>query len=434
MRIGILIALLILALSAAGAMAATPKPAASGSIEGQIMDEQGNAVIRYAGLVPPKLPSHRLFGLILGLHGKGGDEKQQIGRISKALESNELSGQYMILGLKSKNESWEDGDSEPVAKAIAWAMKEYPIDARRVYAWGFSSGSFFTGKFGPKHPELLAGGVIQCGGIFSVPKTEDDAAEPAFQFYIIHGEKDAMVDVKVSHDSCQHLTDGKYHFVYRELTGDDHGLGGPGGNPARHDAIRYMNAIRNRVIPLSEAEKKIVDEMIAKLTSGKMNPPISAYAPFLNLAGPETDAAVVLMLQSVKPEIRLNGVALCQQRLYGKPVLDALPALLKDKDGKVRTGAIRALGMAADFQRPDAVAALATLAKDTMASLVDRTNAAGQLGLTMTLQLYCVNHDAGIFGVMNDLLEDKNSQIKGLAKVSLDGKLAFDGQRYQVEQ
>ncbi|HET6251486.1 MAG TPA: HEAT repeat domain-containing protein [Tepidisphaeraceae bacterium] len=424
---------LMLLLPVMAQAATSSHPGQTGAIEGTITDAQGGDVIRYAGLVPPRLPSHRLFGLILGLHGKGGDEKQQVGPISQALAANNLAGQYVVLGLKAKGESWEDADVQPVAEAIAWALKEYPIDSRRVYAWGFSSGAFFTGKFAPRHQNLLAAGVIQSGGLWDPPKLED-GAEAAVQLYIIHGEKDTMVDVKMAHDACARLKAANYRFVYHELTGDDHGLRGPGGQPARQDAIRFMNALRNRAIPLTDAERKIVDDLSAKLSSGKWNPPTSAYAPLLNLAGPETDALLVVALQSAKPTVRLNAASLCQQRLYGKPVLDALAVAMKDKDAKVRSLAIRGLGLAANFQNPDAIEALAAFAKDTTNGSTDRLDAAGQLGVTLPLQLLSVNRQSQTFTALKALVDDKNSQISELASVSLDGKLTFDGQTYRAEK
>jgi hypothetical protein len=60
-------------------------------------------------------------------------------------------------------------------------------------------------------------------------------------------------------------------------------------------------------------------------------------------------------------------------------------------------------------------------------------NAAGQLGLTVPLQLFCVNRDGAVFETLKTLSEDKNPQVKLAAKLGLEGKLLPDGQGFKVK-
>ncbi|HEY3323014.1 MAG TPA: hypothetical protein VGP72_21355 [Planctomycetota bacterium] len=430
--------IVLLALLCASAFSAQPRnqqqqQQQSGSISGEVKDEQGRGIIRYAGVVPKDAGPQKRLGLFIGLHGKGGDEKQQVGEIAKVLAACKLSREYMILGLKSKGEGWTDEDHEPIAKAIAWALKEYPVDPRRVYTLGYSSGAFGVGRFAPRHQNLVAAGIMLAGGLWDPPKAPD-GGEAAVQLYLIHGEKDTTVPVKSGHEACERLKSANYRFVWHELTGADHGVGGPGSLPMKQDAIRWAHAQRNRLVPLSDDERKALDEITTKLKDGKSSLPQAACARLADLAGPEVDAALVLASQSERREARLMVATLCQQRIYGKPVFEALAALLKDKDTQVRAAAAQALGLAANWQHAEARDALCTCAKDASAANADRVNSAGQLGVCVPLQLFCVNRDAQISETFNALMEDKNPQLKQLAKLALDGKLVPAAGGFQVKQ
>ena len=403
----------------------------TGTFNGELKDDNGQFIIKYAAVVPKELPAQKTLALIVGLHGRGGNEKDQLGAISGLLSTCKLAKEYMVLGLKAKGESWADEDHEPIAKAIAWALKEYPMDARRVYIWGYSSGAFGVGRFAPRYQNLVAGGIMLAGGLWDPPKTE--AAEQALQLYLINGEKDPTVTAQTAHEACERLKAAKYRFVYRELTGADHGLGGPGATPVRLDAIRFIHALRNRTLPLSDDERKLVEGFTAKLQDGKTAPSPASFSRLLDLSGAEVDPLLALACQSERREVRFAAAMLCQQRLYGKPALDALVGLLEDKDSQVRAAAAHALSLAANWQYAEAVEALCAFAKNSAKPDSERMNAAGQLGLTVPLQLFCVNRDGAVFETLKTLSEDKNPQVKLAAKLGLEGKLLPDGQGFKIK-
>jgi len=63
-------------------------------------DKDGKDVITYAANVPPKrLPNSKL-GLLLGFHGRGGNEKQLIDGAVSALQKAGLRDDFVIVGLK----------------------------------------------------------------------------------------------------------------------------------------------------------------------------------------------------------------------------------------------------------------------------------------------------------------------------------------------
>jgi len=89
--------------------------------------------------------------------------------------------------------------------------------------------------------------------------------------------------------------------------------------------------------------------------------------------------------------------------------------------------------VAAHWNAPEALDALAALAKDAEKPATDRFNAAAQLGLAAPIQLFCTNREPRVFETLTALAEDKNGQLKGVARMGLDGKLVAEGQGVKVK-
>lgn len=80
-----------------------------------------------------------------------------------------------------------------------------------------------------------------------------------------------------------------------------------------------------------------------------------------------------------------------------------------------------------------ALDALSACAKDAEKPVTDRFNAAAQLGLAVPIQLFCANREPRVFDTLNALVEDKSGQLKGVARMGLDGKLVAEGQGVKVK-
>jgi poly(3-hydroxybutyrate) depolymerase len=125
------------------------KPGKTGDSKGELVDPSNKkAVTRYRLFVPEKLPKNNHLSLLICFHGKGGSENGPADFIYKTIKNLGLDQQYIVLGLKAINEGWEDHDEINVLKAYEWATSVYPIDPRRVYLLGHSSGAHWDTKFG----------------------------------------------------------------------------------------------------------------------------------------------------------------------------------------------------------------------------------------------------------------------------------------------
>ena len=111
-RSGILAALLLGALPAAGDV---------------YKDKDGKDVITYSASLPSRRVPGAKAGLILGFHGRGGNEKQLIDGAVSALQKAGLRDDFVIVGLKSKEDGWTAKDDDPVKQFVPWAIKTWQI-------------------------------------------------------------------------------------------------------------------------------------------------------------------------------------------------------------------------------------------------------------------------------------------------------------------
>ena len=226
-------------------------------------------------------------------------------------------------------------------------------------------------------------------------------------------------------DRAQKLIEMGFPIILRGVVGMGH-VGW--GNPHGEDAMRFLTALRNPNITQSEAEKALIERITGQLAENK---PILAadIERLIDLAGPEVDQLLVQLAQAEKREMRLALARLCQQRLYGPPVVQVLAQLTKgDKEATVRSAATRALGVAAGWNNAAARDALIAVATDEAGKIMDRLLAAGQLGLVATMQHDCSNQDKTLFDALRSLLTDKNNPMRAVAQAGLDGKLVAKGE------
>lgn len=389
----------------------------------------GTATMRYAVDLPAKPVPGQPLGLILGCHGSGGGTDAMNRIIVNGLQRVGLASRFLVVGIHSSGTNWSpevSGDASQITDFVAWAKTNWPIDARRVFMYGFSAGGWITIKMQAARPDIFAGGA--CWGSSDHWLKEDHAATAA-PIYWINGTADALQNPKAAGERAEKLITQGFPIVHRNVTGMGHDAYAdvPGD-----DVFRWFDALRNPNIPLSEAERAFLEQTAARQAEGKAVP-VASLERLADLAGPEVDKVLIQLAQSAKREQRLAAARLCQVRLYGAEVQQALIVLVTDKETTVRHAALRALGVAANWNRMQARDALVVVAKDAAAKPADRVMAAGQLALAAVIQRACSNQDAVLFDTLRALLTDKSTQLRVVAQAGLDGQVTSRGDDIQLK-
>ncbi|MDA3960420.1 MAG: hypothetical protein PF961_06495 [Planctomycetota bacterium] len=316
----------------------------------------GAEIVRYSALIPPPVRGQGL-GLIVGLHGIGGNEKQTLGGLKIALADAGRSQAFMVLGLKSKGRGWETVDHEPIRQAVAWAIREHGVDPRRVYGLGYSHGAIRYGHFAAEAQDLFAGVVLWAGTCAKIPADGSGVA-----YYVVHGESDPTVKPGNIRAARTTMRERGVRLVYREIRGGDHGAPySPAARAMWGNHIQWMDSLRNARQPLPEEVAAAIAEAEAALDAdGKLSSGVArrVFPVLMDNAGPAVDDFLLRCLQSDDRALLKPATKLCTVRVYGDSVIAALAPLLDHKDKTVRQQALAALVLASDFQVQPAETAL----------------------------------------------------------------------------
>ena len=75
---------------------------------------------------------------------------------------------------------------------LAWALKTYPINPRRVYMYGKGEGGKFSGEFTMTHPDLVTAAITYSWGWWLMPSELDSPIDPVNTApEILHGARHA---------------------------------------------------------------------------------------------------------------------------------------------------------------------------------------------------------------------------------------------------
>lgn len=151
----------------------------------------------YRLFVPAEYDGSKAAGLVVALHGMGGDENSifdqyAAGRMKAEAEKR---GLFVVCPKGRGPASMYRGDAETdVLDVLVQVRKDYKIDSKRVYLMGHSMGAFGTWSIAMKYPEMFAAlGPISGGG--NPAGMERIKAIPQ---YIVHGDNDKTVPVEQS--------------------------------------------------------------------------------------------------------------------------------------------------------------------------------------------------------------------------------------------
>ncbi len=154
--------------------------------------------------VPPNLPIGKTVPLVIVFHGSG-DTGAGMERFSKFDDVADREG-FIVAYPDAIAANWNDGreatgitsqfnnidDVAFTSALIKEISTAHSVDAKRVYATGFSNGGIFVHYLAAKLPAQLAAIASVSGGIAEPLANAFKPAAP-LSVFIIHGSKDTLV-------------------------------------------------------------------------------------------------------------------------------------------------------------------------------------------------------------------------------------------------
>jgi predicted peptidase len=198
--------------------------------------------LRYRLLLPAyhSGQSVKRYPLVISLHGMGcdgTDNVKQLICIVPTLQTTDFRQQFPCFVLAPQcppNMTWVDTRSY-VGSAVRHAphptlairlllelipriLRAYPIDARRIYVIGYSSGATGTWDLLARRPELFAAAAAICGRCD--PSTARVLSH--VPLWVFHGATDPMVDCDIARRMVRALRAAGGHPAYTEYSDADH--------------------------------------------------------------------------------------------------------------------------------------------------------------------------------------------------------------------
>ncbi|NRA38245.1 MAG: hypothetical protein HRU15_08905, partial [Planctomycetes bacterium] len=326
-------------------------------------------------------------------------------------------------GLKSIGKGWENIDHEPILKSIQWAIETYDIDQRKIYGWGYSHGGFRYGVLGAEAQDVFTAVVILGGG---VRKPSDP--KRSLHYYLIHGSDDKTVKVSSAHRAIETIEGAGFPYVYRELTGEGHGVSGSHKSYAsRCDALKYLDRLRNPNVALNPDEQKFIDQATESVNNDKRISvkKVCSQLPFIG--GKEVDVLLIVAAEknaaAKKEDTKLTqGIATTAKYYqFDDKVAVLLGSMLQHKKKPIKAAAVQALVAAAQWNHQQALKELVSYIQNDEIKDSDRAVVVGQLGLSVPLQLTCNNVQKDLFTALIALLDHESSKLRTAAITALMG-------------
>jgi dienelactone hydrolase len=336
-------------------------PGAAGESTGELKDPgKGSSVMRYRIFAPATLPERKTLALVIAFHGMNGNEDSLTRHAHTALAEAGLDGGYVVAGGKSVGAGWADSDEESVLRFVDWLQTVYPIDKRRIFLWGYSNGGGMVGWLGGRHQDRFAGVVRYAGTRQALPAAKDPANTQT-EYYLVHGDADPTVNVSSSRNFRNALAAQGYRYVYRELRGIDHNVVGPDA-AVRQDAARWLDFLRHKsVAPVADDLAWLRGVANAKGDEAFAKP--DTWTGLVRLGGPLAWPVVLRAVKSKAAAVRLSAAEACAHTEFtADETVAALAHLAEDDDAGVRSAAITALAVRADWRDQAAQLALGRIA------------------------------------------------------------------------
>lgn len=200
----------------------------------------------YRLLLPVDYDPHKKYPLVLFLHGageRGNDNEKQLTHGASLFLADENRKNFpaiVVFPQCPTDNYWANVTvnrstsplsltfdySKPETTALGAAIElvkrliaDEGVDKKRIYITGLSMGGMGTFEAVYRYPKLFAAAAPICGGADADRYTKQAAKVP---FWVFHGDKDVVVDVKESQTMVAKLKSLKASVKYTEYGGVNH--------------------------------------------------------------------------------------------------------------------------------------------------------------------------------------------------------------------
>jgi hypothetical protein len=401
-------------------------PALRALEENDLKDETGKVIVHYYVDAPAKVapagttdPAQQV-GVIVCLQEHTEAAAADIYPVRMSLKRLGFSNGYVLLAVKAQGAGGGLGaaDIGPIRKLVAWAQKTYPVNPRRIYAFGKGSGGSMAGQLSTLHSDLFTASISYSWGWTNMVSELDkpiDMVNSAPELYLVLGLRDFTHHITTVRNTFELVRAKGYHVIYREFPD----LGDRAYHPASNDdALSWATRLRNKTIPPSAEEMNL----LKAFSAARPPAPVAGYYPALALVGgPQAGEVLQKLFQSSDATVRRAAAETCNHGIYGDTTTAALTRLLADSSPQVRNAALRATASYANWRYQPAQRALIQRATDPSLDLDARLDAADGLIQAVRFQAPGVPQDPPMFKALVSLLHERgpNEPLQAAAYIAL---------------
>lgn len=149
--------------------------------------------------VPASLEQGKVAPLLICFHGAGGNGVAELNQFRKLADEH----QFLLAGPEGVNRRWNAGCEDEIKATggaddvgfvrdlIGVLGREYPLDSRRIYGWGFSNGAALLHRVAAERPDMFTA-IAAAGAAMAVNTSASLVPGPPVSILILVGGEDPM--------------------------------------------------------------------------------------------------------------------------------------------------------------------------------------------------------------------------------------------------
>ncbi len=264
----------VLALAEVADMTASPARRPAGLARYAYRSVLDGSLQPFSLCLPPRYDPARRYGLVVALHGAGGNDYEMAASLSSA-----RSGDLLIVAPYGRGDLCYTGQGErDVLDVVDLVLARYAIDLDRVYVTGRSMGGYGAWRLGRLYPKRFAA-VASFAGWTDAQCLENLSSTPVLA---VHGDADGTVPIDSDEAAVRRLESLGADARLEVLPGIGHDAMGAWtekGGPAR-------------ILDWLKARRRVAWPAVVKVRTTMARSGEGAWASILGLARPLSIAAL----------------------------------------------------------------------------------------------------------------------------------------------